>query len=168
MAALAGVNSVNGYSINDENSYADNHYWDPEELNMSVDLQVVMPNREDCGQVEFNNMFALEINNDNSSAAGRYVSFLQGSDATQKDGNTETVIGHNLTTSYLEASYSEIYSSGSSNKECLGIESVDITFDSHFYPQVNIKFIDVRGYSLMMPTDLKYRENQLEKNGTLK
>lgn len=161
LAALYGVKMANGQAINSENSYVDNVSWDPEEMNMSVDLQVVMPNREDCGQISFNNNFAVEINNDNSSAIGRYVSFLQGSGFNDKNGNN---VGNELTTSYTDASYMELRNNNESNKECIGIESIDITFDSHFYPQVNIKFIDVRGYSLMMPTEYQYRETLIDKS----
>lgn len=160
LAALYGVKMANGKAINSENSYVDNVTWDPEDMNMSVDLQVIMPNREDCGQISFNNVFAVEINNDNSSAIGRYVSFLQGSGFNDKDGNN---VGNELTTSYIDASYMELRNNNESNKECVGIESIDITFDSHFYPQVNIKFIDVRGYSLMMPTEDQYRETLINK-----
>lgn len=160
LAALYGVKMANGKVINSENSYVDNVTWDPEDMNMSVDLQVVMPNREDCGQISFNDFFAVEINNDKASAIGRYVSFLQGSGFNDKNGNN---VGNELTTSYTDASYIELRNNNESNKECVGIESIDITFDSHFYPQVNIKFIDVRGYSLMMPTEDQYREGLINK-----
>lgn len=160
LAALYGVKMANGKAINSENSYVDNVTWITEDMNMSVDLQVIMPNREDCGQISFNNVFAVEINNDNSSAIGRYVSFLQGSGFNDKNGNN---VGNELTTSYIDASYMELRNNNESNKECVGIESIDITFDSHFYPQVNIKFIDVRGYSLMMPTEDQYRETLINK-----
>lgn len=160
LAALYGVKMANGKAINSENSYVDNVTWDPEDMNMSVDLQVVMPNREDCGQISFNDFFAVEINNDKASAIGRYVSFLQGSGFNDKNGKN---VGNELTTSYTDASYIELRNNNESNKECVGIESIDITFDSHFYPQVNIKFIDVRGYSLMMPTEDQYREGLINK-----
>ena len=118
LAALYGVKMANGKVINSENSYVDNVTWDPEDMNMSVDLQVIMPNREDCGQISFNNVFAVEINNDNSSAIGRYVSFLQGSGFNDKNGNN---VGNELTTSYTDASYIELRNNNESNKECVGI-----------------------------------------------
>ena len=164
LAALFGVRMANGVNVDSDNSYVDNVTWNPEDMNMSVDLQVVMPNREDCGQISFNNIFAVEINNDKSSAIGRYVSFLQGSNIESKGENGSLKdIGNELTTSYTDATYMELRNNNESNKECIGIESIDITFDSHFYPQVNIKFIDVRGYSLMMPTEDQYRETLLNK-----
>jgi len=161
LVALEGVHSFNGSAVTDSNHHVDGHFWNPEDLNMSVDLQVIMPNREDCGQHSFNEIFTVEITNDNSTALGRYISFMQGSDIEGKNHNDEvTTISNDLTTSYLNASYQEMYRDKKSDKESLGIESVDITFDSHFYPQVNIKFIDVRGYSLMMPTDMAYIADQ--------
>lgn len=161
LVALDGVHSFNGSAVTDSNHHVDGHFWNPEDLNMSVDLQVIMPNREDCGQHSFNEIFTVEITNDNSTALGRYISFMQGSDIEGKTYNGEvTTISNDLTTSYLNASYQEMYRDKKSDKESLGIESVDITFDSHFYPQVNIKFIDVRGYSLMMPTDMAYIGDQ--------
>lgn len=161
LVALEGVHSFNGSAVTDSNHHVDGHFWNPEDLNMSVDLQVIMPNMEDCGQHSFNEIFTVEITNDNSTALGRYISFMQGSDIEGKTYNDEvTTISNDLTTSYLNASYQEMYRDKKSDKESLGIESVDITFDSHFYPQVNIKFIDVRGYSLMMPTDMAYIGDQ--------
>ena len=166
LVGLSGVNSVNGKTYGEQGFDSDNIFWNAEDLNMSVDLQVVMPNREDCGQVKFNETFLVTINNDLSSDVGRYVSFMSGSDmkvkqSTGNNFNTE----HELTTSYIEASYQELYSDGKSNKESLGIESIDITFDQHFYPQVNIKFIDVRGYSLMMPKEEEFRNTMASKEG---
>ena len=148
LAGLEGVRSVHGYEdreINASDYHVDGHYWRPEDLNMSVDLQVVMTDRSDCGQYSFNEIFDVNYKNDNSTSLGRYVSFMMGSDinGTSNDG-TSTVVGRELTTSYLTATYQELYRDRRSDRECLGIESIDITFDSHFYPQVNIKFIDVK------------------------
>ena len=133
----------------------DNVTWDPEELNMAVDLQVIVPRRSDFGQTELTTgaKGIIEANWNDNDAIGRYISFMQGADIIDKD---DKVLGHELTTDYLNATYSEVYRDGKSCKEALGIESIDITFDQHFYPQVNIKFIDVRGYSLMMPTEEQY------------
>ena len=164
MASLQGVNMLGG-------GIPDNVSWNPEDLNMSVDLQVVVPNRSDCGQadlVDGMNKFIVEINNDNTSDIGRYVSFMQGADInTVTSAETKEVTGHELTTDYIEATYSELYRDGKTSKENLGIESIDITFDAHFYPQVNIKFIDVRGYSLMMPAEEEFLANaEIERYGS--
>lgn len=142
----------------------DNITWRPEDLNMSVDLQVVIPDRNDCGQISNGSIYAVEINAQNADGLNKFASFFEGSDLKN---NTEDASDNNLTTDYLNATYSEIYRGKKSSKESLGIESIDITFDSHFYPQVNIKFVDVRGFSLMMPTEEQYRQSLLDlKNGT--
>jgi hypothetical protein len=63
-----------------------------------------------------------------------------------------------LTTDYTNISYSEIKNNNVSSKEALGITSIDITFDAHFYPKVTINFTDVHAYSLFMPAEEEYKE----------
>jgi hypothetical protein len=134
----------------------DNVSWNPEELNMAVDLQVIVPRRSDFGSRNSSSgkKSIVEIWAEGMDDLNRYISFMQGADIKDNNGN---LVGHELTTDYINASYTEVTSQGQSCKEALGIDSIDITFDQHFYPQVNIKFIDVRGYSLMMPTEDVYR-----------
>ena len=141
---------------NGESIPLDNVSWNPEDLNMAVDLQVIVPRRSDFGSRNLNTgaKSTIEIWHEGLDDVGRYISFMQGADIKDKNGN---LIGHELTTDYINASYTEVTSQGQSCKEALGIDSIDITFDQHFYPQVSIKFIDVRGYSLMMPTEEVYR-----------
>lgn len=127
----------------------DNITWDPEDFNISVDLQVVVPNRNDCAQEEYIPVNIQRPISNNSP----YVSFLQGTNIDPKSKN-----GHSLTTSYTDASYTEIKNHQVSNTESIGISSIDIKFDAHFYPQVTMKFTDVRGYSLFMPAEEEYVE----------
>ena len=100
---------LNGVKYNtDKDKAADNLYWNPEDLNISVDLQVVVPNRyESSGNI--NNVFDVFIHNDNSTTLGRYVSFLEGSPIREKDGK---VTERALTDSYTDVSYHEISSNG--------------------------------------------------------
>ena len=114
--------------------------WDAEEYNIYVDLQVVCPNRDDCGQE------TVGLGNNN------YISLLEGVKL-----NSYSEVG-NLTTNFTDISYNEIKNNSVSDKEALGITSIDITFDAHFYPKVNIKFTDVRAYSLFMPAEESYKE----------
>lgn len=114
--------------------------WDAEDYNIYVDLQVVCPNRDDCGQE------TVGLGNNN------YISLLEGIKL-----NSYSEVG-NLTTSFTDISYSEIKNNSVSDKEALGITSIDITFDAHFYPKVNINFTDVRAYSLFMPAEESYKE----------
>lgn len=114
--------------------------WDAEDYNIYVDLQVVCPNRDDCGEE------TVGLGNNN------YISLLEGVKL-----NSYSEVG-NLTTSFTDISYSEIKNNSVSDKEALGITSIDITFDAHFYPKVNMNFTDVRAYSLFMPAEESYKE----------
>lgn len=111
--------------------------WNPEDLNLYVDLQVVVPNRNDCGEEP------SDIQNTT------YVSLMEG----VKIGDSKA-----LTTDYINVSYNEIKNNNVSSKEALGITSIDITFDAHFYPKVQINFTDVRAYSLFMPAEEQHKE----------
>lgn len=118
-----------------------NFTWNPEDLNIYVDLQVVCPNRNDCGEEQ-------KIS-ENGTYNNEYISLMEGT----KIGN-----GNFLTTDFTNISYSEIKNNNVSSKEALGITSIDITFDAHFYPKVTINFTDVRAYSLFMPAEEEYKE----------
>ena len=65
----------------------DNITWNPEDLNMSVDLQVIVPSRNHT--VNFNvsdkTKFAINMSYDTNTDVGRFVSFMQG--ATIKTKN---------------------------------------------------------------------------------
>lgn len=113
--------------------------WNPEDLNLYVDLQVICADRSDCGE-------EVDLN------TNKYVSLMEGVPLT-KNSNRGS-----LTTSYTDISYTEIHNNNVSNKELLGITSIDITFDAHFYPKVTINFTDVRAYSLFMPQEEAYKE----------
>ena len=51
-----------------------------------------------------------------------------------------------LTTSYSDVTILEL--EGGGNKESIGIESINIKYNSWYFPEVNIKFIDIRGNSI--------------------
>ena len=118
-----------------------NFTWNPEDLNIYVDLQVICPSRNDCGEEQ-------KIS-ENGTYNNEYISLMEGT----KIGN-----GNFLTTDFTNISYSEIKNNNVSSKEALGITSIDITFDAHFYPKVTINFTDVRAYSLFMPAEEEYKE----------
>lgn len=66
---------------------------------------------------------------------------------------------HNfLTTNYASYTAKDV-ENGETNDEGLQLASVDISYNSWLYPQVSIKFVDVRGISLMMPNQLAYSKN---------
>lgn len=142
----------NNYTNLVNNEYGtDNVVFNQEDYSIDVDLQVIVPNRDDCGQVSYN----TKIHNVTINNVGKYSSFLEGSKLHDKGNNKDHQM---LTTSYTNVSYNEI-GKGYNDKENLGIDSIDIDFTSWFYPRVTMKFIDVRGYSLMMPEEIAYAEN---------
>lgn len=118
-----------------------NFTWNPEDLNLYVDLQVVCPSRNDCGEEQ--------KTSENGTYSNTYISLMEGK---KINGNGT------LTTDYTNISYSEIRNNDVSSKEALGITSIDITFDAHFYPKVTMNFTDVRAYSLFMPAEEEYKE----------
>ena len=55
-----------------------------------------------------------------------------------------------LTDSYSDVTYSSFENDlETNNNELFGVESIDISFDSQFFPTVTILFNDVKGYGLM-------------------
>ena len=56
-----------------------------------------------------------------------------------------------LTTNSLNTSFDDIQKGN--NTEGLCIESIDISYNAYNFPEVNIKFTDIRGVSLMSPAD---------------
>lgn len=57
-----------------------------------------------------------------------------------------------LTTSYTDITLMDLISGG--NKETIGIESISIKYNSWYFPEVTIKFVDVRGNALFNPMEL--------------
>lgn len=122
----------------------DNIVWNPEDYAIDVDLQIVVPNRTDY-------LEPAKIETPTSVfIADRNISLFKGKLLNNGDKRTF------FTTDYTDASYLNIKLGNESDNECLYIKSIDINFDSDYYPTVVIKFVDVRGYSLMMPGE----ENQ--------
>ena len=53
--------------------------WNPEDLSMTVDLQVVIPSRSDRGQVNYMTQIDnARIHNTSTTPIGRYVSYMGG------------------------------------------------------------------------------------------
>lgn len=136
-----------------DNSDISNVSYNMEDLQFSVDLNVVLPKRYDCGQEKIEEIIT------NINANSNWRSFLCG-EKLKKDDNSSF-----LTTSYTNISYQEFSSRGHGNKESLGINSIDINFDSHFYPIVTIKFSDVRASALFSPEEAVATYNQEQAKG---
>ena len=116
-----------------------------EDYSFSVNLRVINGDRYACGMTgeggDLANNF-LEFSSENGT-----MSFMDG---TSVDGQ-----GY-LTTNFTDISMNN---PETNTKECLGIESISIKYDSWYYPTVDIKFIDVRGASLMQPAEYEYYNN---------
>lgn len=56
-----------------------------------------------------------------------------------------------LSTSYSEVSVLELIGGG--NKESIGIESINIKYNTWYFPEVNIKFVDIRGNAVFNPME---------------
>lgn len=129
LPAFMRAKSANGDNL-------DNITWDPDELNISVDLQVIIPSRQ------YNAKDFGEEDNFNLNGA-KYHSILSGEKIGGKGKE-----GY-LTTDWTNVSYQEIKNNRAGSKETFGINSIQITFDSYMYPRVTMNFTDVRGSSLM-------------------
>ncbi len=108
-----------------------------EDYAISVNLRVYMGNRYSCGfPDDFDENWYKKFSVEYSTNRGT-ISFIGG------------------TNGYLSTNFTDISMNDpmSNTHECLGIESINIAYNSWMYPQVNIKFIDVRGASLMLPAE---------------
>ena len=117
-----------------------------ENYSFSVNLRVINGNRYDCGLPSDGEDIAnrvIEYSSDNGT-----ISFMDG---TSVDGGQ----GY-LTTNFTDISMNN---PETNTRECLGIESINVKFDSWFFPMVDIKFVDVRGASLMQPAEYEYYNN---------
>lgn len=71
------------------------------------------------------------------------------------ESNINFLEGENnvLTTSYSDVTILELSNGG--NKESIGIENINIKYTSWYFPEVNIKFVDVRGNSVFNSMEKK-------------
>ena len=122
---------INNSSSNNDISYP------YEDYSIAVDLTVKVTDRYSCG-------WSLTREEYNYSSNNGTLSFLGGS----KEGDEQV-----LTTNYTDVVSTD---PSTSTSECLGIESISITYNSWLYPQVVIKFVDVRGATVMTPSEYSY------------
>lgn len=118
------------------NDAGTNGYQSPlEDLCISIDLEIVYSTRKACGLGEEN---------------GEKHSVVFSSD-------NGTIVFNGGTNGFLTTNYTDITASKpwENTDECLGIKSVAIAYDSLLYPQVNVKFTDIRGASLLNSQELK-------------
>lgn len=122
----------------------DNISWNLEDLQFNIDLRVINPDRRGSKLPIFQGK--------NNSSESNFTSFMSGKDFGDENNF--------LTDSYTDITFQEVNANGESQKESLGIDSIDISFDSHFFPLVTIKFTDVRAAALFGPTDNEYVHNK--------
>lgn len=158
--------TVNRLTYIDPNLFPNNYYlgngnlkgtdmsWNPEDLSMSVDLEVIIPRRSDNGQRSYLAELRGKETNSKRKTPAKYISYLGGVPLNEKEGSKSY-----LTDSYTDISFSEIRDGKVVNQESLGINSIDINFDAHFFPIVDIKFTDVRGSALFMPSEQEFEES---------
>lgn len=116
-----------------------------EDYSFSVNLRIINGDRFGCGLTDDGGDLAknmVEYSSDNGT-----LSFMDGTSAGGQ--------GY-LTTNFTDISMND---PSTNTKECLGIESISVKYDSWYYPTVDIRFVDVRGASLMQPAEYEYYNN---------
>jgi hypothetical protein len=130
---------------NKEGTNSDSITFPYEDYNIAVDLQIRVYNRYSCGMGDMTGeMQVFEYSTQNGT-----ISFLGGTNGM-------------LTTNYTDI---QMVNPSGNTTECLGIESIQVSYDSWLHPTVNIVFIDVRGGTVMQPAESNYY-NEHEKGNT--
>jgi hypothetical protein len=126
-----------GYGIVQSSTRINNPY---EDYCIAVDLRIKVFDRNSCGGI--NNL-------------GEDISIVYTSSRQTKTmfAGTDGV----LTTNYTDIN--TIYGSSNNTVECLGLESLNISYQSWMYPEVTARFIDVRGSSVMMQEEENLNDN---------
>ena len=116
-----------------------------EDYSISVDLIVTNPERIKCGNIE-NSEIKVYSNNLDNNTEKQKISFFSYNNEYLTDTPGTTIYKDSL--------------NNKNTQENLGITDIHISYNSYFYPQVTIKFTDIRGGSLMMPHEENYRREQ--------
>jgi len=130
------------------------HYLEPndlpfnnEDLCIGVRLEVDVPGRP------------LSGSNDGSSTGTTVGSWTTIIDNVDLFGNKD---GDYMTTSYSDISSLDPHNGG--NMDSIGIEYINIRYNTWYFPEVDIKFIDLRGNALMSP--MEARRDDRNKKGS--
>lgn len=113
----------------------DNQIIPNEDLSILVELETTRKGRSVISVDRLNETSRLNNSDRNRTTK---VKFIEGSDYAG---------GKSLTTSYLDAT-TVFNANGEEDFESLGIESIDISFDTAYTPIIKIKFIDIRGRAI--------------------
>lgn len=123
----------------------DNIAVSQEDLNKYVNLSVKVPSRYY-----------------NPETFKNYDTVLRGTQFNMKNNVNDDFATFYLTDNYVNVSYNEIRANGEfSAGELFGIDSIDISFDVQFFPQVTINFTDVKGFGLMSTMEHNYEEGKI-------
>ena len=128
------------------------YYVEPNDLYNSLPNGIPHPYEDYCISVDL----VVEFGNRNSLGPVGSASGVRGEYTFSSDKGTINFIGG--TNGFLTTNFTDIHSTnvnGNTN-ECLGIESINVAYNSWYVPQVSIKFVDVRGASLMGPQEQGY------------
>ena len=118
-----------------------------EDLSIIVDLTTIRRGRS---VISLNNVTGSDDLLNNQPKKSDIIGFING---TEVGGGKRA-----LTTSYLEANSTFNPSDPDRDLESLGIESINIDFDTAYTPIVKIKFIDIRGHSVFQQgNESKYK-----------
>ena len=132
--------------LNREGSYSDAINFPYEDYNIAVDLTIRQTNRYSCGWwTQDGSMNEVTFSSGNGT-----ISFLGGTRGYSSQSNSDDSY---FTTNFTDVSMT---SPETNTSECLGIESISISYNSWMYPQVVIKFVDVRGATVMLPAEKGY------------
>ena len=91
------------------------------------------------------------VNETTNSTDSKTINFI-GNNQDNDDPNNPNPNYLNFTTNYYDGS-----TAGDTHYEGFGMESIKIVINSSFIPQVNIKFVDVRGLAFFNQQDSPYR-----------
>ena len=129
-----------------DGTYSDAINFPYEDYNIAVDLTIRQTNRYSCGWwTEDGSMKELNYSSSNGT-----ISFFGGTRGYSSTNNQDE--GY-YTTNFTDIS---MMNPETNTSECLGIESINITYNSWMYPQVVIKFVDVRGATVFQPAEKGY------------
>lgn len=135
-----------GYLRPIDGSYSDAINFPYEDYNIAVDLTIRQTNRYSCGWwTEDGSMKELNYSSSNGT-----ISFFGGTRGYSSTNNQDE--GY-YTTNFTDIS---MMTPETNTSECLGIESINIAYNSWMYPQVVIKFVDVRGATVFQPAEKGY------------
>ena len=119
--------------------------------NYSISVDLIVNKYKRFGSAVDNNSNEYQLDNIDSES----ISFLSG-----KDGYLSNEPG---TLIYRDIMNSDIDGS----RESLGINSINITYNSYYIPEVTINFTDIRGNGLMMVQEENYRRDTMKKNDSV-